>query len=230
MLAMIGSVMTAASSRAVLLHDAFERGHIVPGRQHHIVEGRCRNAFRVRNARGILGRTQLFRRMTVRIQEIGIVPAVVVTFELEELCAASVGAGQAQRQHGGFAAGVGEAHDFGGRDHAAQALGSFDFGGSCGREMRALRHRLRNDFDQFGMRMPLDQRAERHHEVDVFVAVDIPHMRALPALEKYRPGRVHGSAARRRVDAFDQRLLGALEPLLRAGSSSGGLCHRSRIT
>ena len=43
----------------------------------------------------------------------------------------------------------------------------------------------------------------------------IPDVGALAALEKYRAGREDGRAARRRVHAFDQRLLGALEPLLR---------------
>ena len=126
--------------------------------------------------------------MTVRIQKIGIVPAVVVAFEFEELGPASVGAGQAQGQHGGFAAGVGESHHFSGRNHAAQALGRFHLGGSRGREVRALRHRLRNDFNQFGMSVSLDQRAERHHEIDVFVAVGVPHARALAAFEKHRAG------------------------------------------
>ena len=98
--------------------------------------------------------------MTVRVQKIGIVPAVVVAFEFEKLGPASVGAGQAQGQHGGFAAGVGEAHHLGGWDHAPQAFRRFDFGGGCGREVRAFRHGLRNHFHQFGMSVSLDQRAE----------------------------------------------------------------------
>ena len=124
--------------------------------------------------------------MTVRIQKIRIVPAVIVAFEFEELGAAGVRAGQAQGQHGGFAAGVGEANDFRGGNHAAQTLGCFYFGGSCGREVRTLSHGLRNDFDQFGMSVSLDKRSKRHHEIYVFVAVGIPDASALAALEKNR--------------------------------------------
>ena len=142
---------------AVLLHDTFESSSVVPWRQYHIVEGRCRNAFRVGHAVRILRRAQLVRRMTVRVQEIGIVPAVVVAFEFEELGAASVGAGQTQGEHGGFTAAVGEAHHLGGWDHAPQALRRFHFGGGRRGEVRALRHGLRNDFHQFGMSVPLDR-------------------------------------------------------------------------
>ena len=44
----------------------------------------------------ILHGAQLLRRMAVRVQEIGIVPSVIVAFELQELAPAGVGTGQAQ--------------------------------------------------------------------------------------------------------------------------------------
>ena len=44
------------------------------------------------------------------------------------------------------------------------------------------------DFNHLGMSVSLDERAERHHEVDVFVAVGVPDVRALAALQKYRAG------------------------------------------
>src|ERR1700684_1958847 len=62
------------------------------------------------------------------------------------------------------------------------------------------------------MSMSVDERAKRHHEVDIFVAIDIPYTRSPAALEHDGSGSVHGSAARRRVHAFDQRLLGADKP------------------
>ena len=52
---------------------------------------------------------------------------MVVAFEFQEFGAASVGAGQAQCQHRGFAAGISEAHYFGGRDHSPETLRRFDF-------------------------------------------------------------------------------------------------------
>ena len=75
--------------------------------------------------------------MTVGVQKIGIVPAVIVAFEFEEPGAASVGAGQAQGEHSGFAAAVGESNDLGGWDHAPQALRRFHFGRGRGGEVRA---------------------------------------------------------------------------------------------
>ena len=96
-----------------------------------------------------------------------------------------------------------------------KALGGFRFGRSGGCEMRTFGHRLRNHLNNFRMRMPLNQRAERHHEIDVLVAVEVPDMRSAATLQHHRPRRVHGRAARRRVHAFDQRLLRALIPFVR---------------
>ena len=62
--------------------------------------------------------------------------------------------------------------------------------------MRALGHRLRDYVDNFRMRMPLDERAERHHEIDVFVSVEIPHVRPAAAFQYDRPRRIHGRATR----------------------------------
>ena len=57
----------------------------------------------------------------------------------------------------------------------------------------------------------MNERAERHHEVDVFVAVNVPYVRAVAAFQQDRAGCVDGGPARRRVHALDQRLLCAFE-------------------
>src|SRR2546422_1165718 len=74
------------------------------------------------------------------------------------------------------------------------------------------------------MRMPLDERAEGHHEIHTLVAVGVPNMSALAALQKDRAGSVYGGAARGRVHSFDERLLCPLEPLLGAGAAAGWDC------
>ena len=64
--------------------------------------------------------------------------------------------------------------------------------------------------------MPLNKRAKRHHEIDILVAVGVPYMRAVPAFQKNRAGRIDRSPPRRRVHPFDQGLLGSLEQFPRA--------------
>jgi hypothetical protein len=102
MFAMIGSVITAASSASVLAQNTFKRFQIVPRREHHIVEHRRRNSLRIRKSRGILSRPQLLRRMAISVQTVRVVPAVIVAFELEEFCSSSVRARQPQGEHRGF--------------------------------------------------------------------------------------------------------------------------------
>ena len=177
----------------VLLRDMFESSHVVPGGQHDVVESRRRDAVGVRDARRVLDRAQLLRRMAVRVQEIGIVPSVIVSFELQEFTPAGMGAGQAQSQHGRFAARVGEAHHLGRWHHPAKTLGGLHFRRSRGGEVGAFRHRLGNRFDQGWVSVPLNEGAERHHEVDVFIAVRIPYVRSLAAFQHDRAGGIHGA-------------------------------------
>ena len=70
MLAMIGSVITAASSWPCCFMTRSRAAASFHGRQDNIVEGRCRDAFRVGHAGRILRRAQLLRRMTMRVQKI----------------------------------------------------------------------------------------------------------------------------------------------------------------
>ena len=188
----------------MLAQDVLQRRNVVPGSKDYIVERCGRNAFGVRNPRGMIRRAQLVGRMAVAVQEIRIVPAVVVAFKLEELGAPGVRASQPQRQHGGFAAGIGETHDLRRGHHAAETLCRFHLCGRSGGEMRSFGDGLRDDFDNFRMSVTLDESAERHHEVDVLVAVGVPHVRAMPAFENDRAILVDGRATRRRVNALYQ--------------------------
>src|SRR5579884_653384 len=114
--------------------------------------------------------------MAVRIQEIRIVPAVIVAFEFEELGAAGMRPCQTQREHRRLAARVRETYNLCRGHHSAESLGGLNFGGRSGSEMRALRHGFGYDLYQLGMSVSLNQRAEGHHEVDVFVSIGIPNV------------------------------------------------------
>ena len=116
---------------------------------------------------------------------------------------------------------------FSGRNHAAKALSRFGFGGGGGGEVRTFGDRLRNRFDDLRVRVALDGRAEGHHEVDVFVAVEIPDVGAVPFFDDDRALAIDGGAARGRVHAFDQRLLGEGEPLAGFGAVCRGQGHFS---
>jgi len=52
MFAMMGSVITAASSRPCSVRNPFERSQLVPWGQYHVVKDRKRNAFGVRMRAG----------------------------------------------------------------------------------------------------------------------------------------------------------------------------------
>jgi hypothetical protein len=79
--------------------------------------------------------------LSLHVQEIGIVPYVIVAFEPQEFTPAGMGTGQAQSEHSRFTALVGEAHDFGGWHHAAKAFCSLHFRGGREGEVGAFRHR-----------------------------------------------------------------------------------------
>src|SRR5581483_2787903 len=115
--------------------------------------------------------------MAVGVEKEWIVPAVIVAFKLQKLRSPRVGASEAQGEHGGLAAGIGETNNFRGGHHATDTLPGFDLGGSCRGKVRAFGSRLRNGLNNSGMGVSLDERAERHHEVQVFVAVCIPDVR-----------------------------------------------------
>ena len=50
--------------------------------------------------------------MAVRVQKKGVVPAMVVPFEFQKFGTSGVSAGQAQGQHGRFAAGISKPNRF----------------------------------------------------------------------------------------------------------------------
>src|SRR5262249_8007878 len=152
-------------------------------RKDDFVKNGGRNPFGVGDLRRILGRTELMDGMAVPVETVGIVPAVIVAFEFEELRASGMGTSEAQGEHGRFTAGIGKTHGLRGRNHPPKTLGGFGFSGRGCREVRTLGDRFRNDVYDLRMRVPVNERAERHHEVYVLVSVDIPNMRATSAFK-----------------------------------------------
>ena len=71
------------------------------------------------------------------------------------------------------------------------------------------------------MSVTVDQRAKGHHEVDVYVAISVPHVGTLASLQHNGAIGVNCCSTRGRVHAFDQGLLGALEQLLGARAIRG---------
>lgn len=94
------------------------------------------------------------------VEQVGIVPAMIVSFEFQELGAPGVSACQAQGQHGRLASRVGEADSLGIGYHAQENFGGFGFGGCSRGKMRSLGNGLGYNLNDPGMRMPLDQGAE----------------------------------------------------------------------
>jgi hypothetical protein len=138
---------------------------------------------------------------------------MIVALELQGFGPAGMRTGQPKCQHRGFAAGVGQPYYFSGRNHPSESLRRLHFGGSCSREMRAFRHGLGYDLNSLGCACPW-MSAPNDIMKSTYSLPSASHTCELwPRSRKTGPGE-HGSAARRRVDAFNQRLLGSLEQLL----------------
>src|SRR5580700_8214630 len=78
------------------------------------------------------------------------------------------------------------------------------------------------------MSMSMDQRAKRHHEINIFIAVNIPYARSLAAFQQDGSRGVHRGPVRGRIHALDQRLVCTFKPFCRSSPASC-LCHVHRI-
>src|SRR6185369_7036007 len=75
------------------------------------------------------------------------------------------------------------------------------------------------------MSVALDRRAKGHHEIYVFVGIQIPDVGAAAFLQYDWPVLVDCRASRRGVHAFNQRLLGLRESVAGFGAGFGGRGH-----
>ena len=130
----------------------------------------------------VLGEQKLERRvdhaaLAAEIED----PAVIAAGEHQDLAAAGQGARRADRHQIGFGAGIGEAHHIDRREAVADRRGKPRLGGTVRAEIPAAVERLVDGAADRGMRMAEHPGGELAQEIDVFVAVDIPQMRALAA-------------------------------------------------
>ena len=138
-----------------------------------------------------------------------------MTFELEKLGTPGDAAGETNGRHDSFGSSVGEAHALGVGNNFLQHLGDFQFDRRRGGEVGAGSGGFGDRFDDFGMRVAEWQRAESHHPVDVFVAVDIEDAGAASAVHEYGMFAEGDWAAGRGTTCLDQDTERALVNLLR---------------
>ena len=142
-----------------------------------------------------------------------VVVAVVRAEDLDDRVPSGGGAGDPDRVHRRFRAGVDVAplrQPETPRELLADDEVVLDRGGEVGAELDALLHRLRDG----GVRVALHHRAEAVVEVEHDVAVDVPDARALSVGEIHRPGLAHLVGGR---DPVRERLLRPLVHVARAG-------------
>ena len=184
--------------------------------QHDRVGGDAR-----RNPRGRGDAERHQPRAAAREERVDV--AVVVAGELDHAVSARRGAREANGAHRGLGARRDEAH------HLDRGHGVDDLGGqvdlSLGRrpERRAPGERLGHRRERDGVGVAEEQRAPRHHPVDVSVAVDVLDEGALAAAHEERlleADAAHGP--HRRVDAARDQ---ALRSVVEGGTDQS---HRAR--
>jgi hypothetical protein len=151
------------------------------------------------------------------------VVAVVGALDLDDQLAAGEAAREVDGVHRGLRAGVREA-PLRQAPAAAQLLGDLDRAVGRGGEVRALVHALLDGLGDHRVGVADAHDAEAVVEVEVLVAVDVPDLRALAALDVDGPRVVLLELAR---DAARHDAAGPLEVLARAGGPLS--IHRAHV-
>ncbi len=99
--------------------------------------------------------------------------AVIATREFYDQIAARVGAGQADRAHGGFGAGGDEAHLLQPRVKGDHPLREFDFTLARRSIGRSVADRVAHRIQHRRMRVAQDQRSPGSDEVEILATVDV---------------------------------------------------------
>jgi hypothetical protein len=113
--------------------------------------------------------------------ERGVEEAMITALDQQVAVAPGMCAGQTQRRHHRLGARVREAHQVHARHHAAQPVGDLVLGLGRQREHAAHLHAAPRGLVHARIGVAQDRRTIAHAVVDVFVAVDVPHARALAA-------------------------------------------------
>ena len=126
----------------------------------------------------------------------------------------------AQRDHGGLGARARQDHLFGAWHDRGDHLGSLDLETMLRSEHRPARGLARDRVHDHWRGVSEDERAVAQHEIDVAVAVDVPQVGTLAALEVHGMGQ--SSGARDRGHSPRDHAAGAFVELLRAGQARVG--------
>ena len=144
---------------------------------------------------------------------------MVAALENDVVVLAGVGARQPQAGHHRLGAGIGKAHQFGGRHHLRDALGDRVFALGREREHAADFHALARGCVDARIGVAEDRRAVAQAVVDVFVVVDVGDARAAAVLDV--DGAVLAPEAEIRGDAKRQALERPPEVGVAPGQVSG---------
>ncbi len=165
---------------AVKLEGARQGRWIVERRHNHMLTGIAWDPGRLRVWRRQISRPGCGQwRGPAVIEKVRI--AVKVTFELDKLLAPGGGAGKAQRMHHGFAAASAKTRHFGAWHHGAQRLGQAHLMFGLGSRDRAQIQSARYRGPDRRVIVPQQRCPVREAHVDVRLAVQIKHGRAIAA-------------------------------------------------
>ncbi|CFO07559.1 Uncharacterised protein [Bordetella pertussis] len=142
-------------------------------------------------------------------QAVGV--AVVAALELDDLVAAGGAARQADGRHGGFGARADQAHLLQRRQAGDQHFGQLHLGFGGRAERQAVDGRFLHGAHDFGMGMAQDGRAPGTDIVDVLLALGVPDVGALRALDEARGPAYGAEGAHGRIDAAGNAAAGAIE-------------------
>ena len=116
-------------------------------------------------------------------------------------------AGQANRAHRGFGAGIHQPHFLDRRNRLDDQLGQFAFGFGRSAKTGAARGGFLHRRDHLRMRVPQDHRSPGADVVDVAIAVDVVQIGAFAALEEDRLAAHAAKRAGRAVHAAGHQRL-----------------------
>mmetsp|Transcript_66663 Transcript_66663/g.201211 ORF Transcript_66663/g.201211 Transcript_66663/m.201211 type:complete len:353 (+) Transcript_66663:271-1329(+) len=162
----------------VLLQQGLHGRQVVVLRAERRVRGTGRNAWRVRQAQG--------GHAGARLHQEGVRVAVVAALELDNLLALREGPHEPQHAHAGLGAAVGEAHHLDRRHGVYDHLRELVLQGRGRAEGGALRELRPQSVQDFIICVTQDGRAPGADIVDVLVAIHVPRIGALHAIEDHR--------------------------------------------
>ena len=113
-----------------------------------------------------------------------ITPSVIMTLELQALHAAGRRSGETERQEDDFRTAVCERYLAAARNNFGRQFGYLEFEIVLSAEGEIAADLGGDGLGDAMRRMPEDQRTQRETEVDVLVAIDIPHPAAIALIEE----------------------------------------------